>query len=369
MNLLDTLISALDKRRESDHVPRTATAPVSVVKKPGSQSKEPRTVYDVNGRPQTLGRLFNKGGEGHIYPLADNGDVLVKHYNKRTLKRAMNRRLMEKVETMRQMEKMLASDRFGWPRILVYGSDGSWLGYGMLRVEGVQMQTLCQPRLIAERLPHWSRREVVKCAKSFVDLIDYAHKNGVVVGDINPGNFLVDPVYCEVRGIDCDSYQVECNGSYYPCPVGIPMLLAPELLDGVDYSTVHRTVEQELFSVAVMLFRMLMLGLHPYSRTYGEDPVANLKSGKCALGEGAGSRLPLGPWYNVWSHLPFYMKTLFVTAFRDGHSDPSVRPSLAEWKDAFNRYENDLGKGWMDWHMVPAKPKSKAYQGSRDIER
>jgi len=144
------------------------------------------------------------------------------------------------------------------------------------------------------------------------------------------------------------------------------MLMAPELLS-VDYSNVRRTVDHELFAVAIMLFRMLMLGLHPYSRTYGEDPVKNLKSGQCALGLGCGFRLPEGPWYRIWSHLPRYMKERFIQTFRDGHSDPAERATLNDWSFALERYQNDISKGWFDLSLVPTKPKSSAYKGRKPI--
>ncbi len=329
----------------------------------GARSKtrsEPKLVFDRNGIERRLGPLMAKGGEGKVYPLADHQDVLVKIYHVRARN---GDRLQTKLEAMRQMGPMLNSPLFGWPRLLVFDEAGTWRGYAMRRLAGVQMQTLCQPQLIAERLPHWSRREILKCARSFVSLVGKAHRNQVIIGDINPGNLLVDPQTCEVRGIDCDSYQIAGTTGLHPCPVGVPMLMAPELL-GRDYSRVRRTFEQELFSVAIMLFRMFMLGLHPYSRTYGEDPVANLKSGHCAFGLGAGCRLPRGPWYKIWSHLPFRLKDLFIRTFRDGHGDPAARTLLEEWNDALDEYLERLNKGWFDPHLVPSAPKSSHYRGS-----
>jgi len=332
----------------------------------GDVHGEDMKVYDKHGEPRRLGNIIGKGGEGRVYQLADNPNVLVKVYFPSVRANERGAMIREKLETMISFDKMKEDRRFGWPRILVFDGKGQWIGYAMRRVEGVMMQTLCQPQLVRERIPHWTRREVVRCAANFVGLVRFAHSRNIILGDINPANFLIDPRTCEVRAIDCDSYQVQVDGRFFPCPVGIPMLMAPELL-ATDYSTVRRTVQQELFSVAIMLFRMFMLGLHPYSRTYGSDPIQNLKSGCCALGRGSGYRFPHGPWYNIWSHLPYSMKKLFVRTFRDGHADPSKRVSLDEWFEALSRYQSDIDKGWFDVSLIPREPKSSKYKGKRRV--
>jgi len=335
----------------------------------GNQSHVPEvgaSVYDGNRQVRVLGKLLNKGGEGRIYPLSNNGDVLVKIYHPSVLAHERSAMMRNKLMVMTRMSAMHSGPHFAWPRILIHAADGKWLGYAMRRAPGHQLQTLCQPQLIRERIPHWSRREVVTCAASFVRLVQEAHANAIILGDINPGNFLIDPRNCDVYAIDCDSFQVPDGSNVYPCPVGIPMLMPPELL-ALDYGKTRRTVEQELFAVAIMLFRIFMLGLHPYSRTYGEDPVQNLKSGQCALGKGSGCRLPKGPWYNIWSHLPSYMKELFIRTFRDGHAAPSKRATLEEWAFALHRYHCDMGKGWFDLSLVPQQPKSSAYRGRKPL--
>lgn len=350
--------------------PSHSTAPAA------SSGAEPRArrrgrdgvkrVCDVNGNARELGAALAKGGEGEIFPLRAKDTVLVKTYHKH-IAGARGTKIEQKLTAMKTIDQLRSSSRFGWPRTLVYDDSRRFRGYAMHRMHGVSMQTLCQPQLLKERLPNWSRREVITCARSFICLVRTAHENGAILGDIQPANFLIDPKTALVRGIDCDSYQVTANGKTYPCPVGIPMLLPPELI-GCELRKVNRTVEHDLFSVGIMLFRMLTLGLHPYSRTYGSDPVSNLKSGKCALGTGAGARLPAGPWYNIWSHLSYAIKEQFITTFREGHSDPSRRTTLDEWDRVFKDYEHQMSRGWVDLHLVPSQPKSSKHRGNGDAQ-
>jgi DNA-binding helix-hairpin-helix protein with protein kinase domain len=370
--ILDTL--KLINRTDSSPSPLPQGVPASVrpcrtcaetaVSITHAQEYPNELVYARNGDSRQLGELLGKGGEGRVYLLGAHSDALVKLYHPNVLNGARSNATRAKLEAMIANPVMQKTSCFAWPRMLVFSKRGDWIGYAMRRVTGHQLQTLCQPLLIGERLPHWSRAEVITCALSFVDVIRSAHRQGIILGDINPANFLIDPHTCQVGAIDCDSYQVRGQDQTFMCPVGIPMLLAPELL-ARDYGRTERTPQQELFSVAIMLFRMFMLGLHPYSRTYGTDPVENLKSGACALGIGSGQRLPAGPWYSIWSHLPGYVKGTFIRAFREGHASPGERPTLDEWTENLRRYRSDMGKGWFVRTLIPQQPKSSKYRGRK----
>jgi DNA-binding helix-hairpin-helix protein with protein kinase domain len=331
---------------------------------PGSAGESPVTaVCDRTGAVRPLGPALGRGGEGTVHVLAGNPGVLVKLYPRETLAGPRAAQLRCKLEAMPALESMRRDPSFAWPRTLVFDRCGRWRGFAMRRVRGYSLQTLCQPGLTAERLPGWSRRETAAAARSFVRLLERAHGRGVILGDVHPGNFVVDPGSCAVSGIDCDSYQIEHGKRLFPCTVGVPLLTAPELL-GADRSVLRRTVEQELFSAAVMLFRMFMLGLHPYSRVGGRDPVAGLRAGVCALGRGSGQRLPEGPWYRMWSHLPYYIKEEFITTFREGHRDPSRRTPLGRWEELLHRYAGDLDRGYLSDSLMPAAPKPDRYRGA-----
>ena len=73
--------------------------------------------------------------------------------------------------------------------------------------------------------------------------------------------------------IDCDSYQVDS----FPCPVGTQEFTPPEL-QGVDFRYRLRDVNNELFSLAVMLFTILMPGQKPYAAKDNGDIIENIKN-------------------------------------------------------------------------------------------
>ena len=100
----------------------------------------------------------------------------------------------------------------------------------------------------------------------------------------------------------------------------------------------ERNIHQLEFGVAIIVFNLLMCGLHPYSyydpsnQSACGNPDENLLKGRCPLGRGAGCRLPVGNWYNLWSWLTRNIKEAFINTFRDGHSNPARRTNLDAWE-------------------------------------
>lgn len=322
------------------------------------------TVYSASGQPEQLGRELARGGEGAVHLLPGRPGVLVKLYFPQRL--AADPGLADKLRAMAAIP--LRDDRrFAWPRMTVHNASGRVTGFAMRQVAGLSFQTFCQPRLVLDKLPGWRRARSVAVARSFVGLLRTLHSHGAIAGDINPANFLFSPDTCEATCLDCDSYQVSTGGRIHLCRVGVPELQPPELQAG--FSGITRTVEHERFCAAVMLFRLLMLGLHPYSHRDGGHPVENLRKGRIPFDPGAGKadrvRFPEGRWQPMWSHLPYAVKTLFIRAFADGHADPSARPGLDEWEQILQRYADELGRGWHSDELMPAAPKLPKPQKSR----
>lgn len=312
-----------------------------------------------------LGPMLKDGGEGAIYPLVDDPSKLVKLYHSDICGRSERvQRLKEKINRMIGIDQLRDHRRFAWPQIEVQNKNNQWVGFAMRRCEGYDLHSFGLPRLFLERFHGWNRRDLAVLALNIVHGTSFLHNSGVMIGDINPGNFMVHPSEPKVFFIDCDSYQVNHNGRIYPCEGKMDLFTAPEFQD-VDLLHTPRSVEQELFGIAVILFHVLMLGMHPYSRVMGEDPVRNLRSGACALGKGSGCQLPKGPWYNLWSHLSFRVKNAFIKAFRDGHSNPRQRPTLDEWSEVLQAYiaEMDQGKHVID--LIPGSSKQPTYKGKK----
>ena len=283
--------------------------------------------YDENGVSIKLIKKLGSGGEGAAYITSDG--IVCKIYTKIT---------KNKVEKLKLMvSNPIDYDGICWPKKLVYDKNRTIIGYLMNRAEGIELQKMVQvPKLLMDNFPHWKRIHLVRLCLAILDKIKYLHDKNIILGDINPLNLLVKDENT-VYFIDTDSYQI----GNYPCPVGTPEFTAPEII-GRDYKTFLRTFEHEYFAVAVLLFKILMLGKHPYSHIGGGNPIENIKKGTFPYGPGDKDEMPPGSWGYIWSHLTYKVKDNFCKAFKDGHKNPKIRPNVNDWIHVLEKYKNVL---------------------------
>ncbi len=168
---------------------------------------------------------------------------------------------------------------------------------------------------------------------------------GYVIGDLNESNLLVSNSAL-VTVIDCDSMQVPKGNSrgVFRCPVGKPEYTAPEL-QGRIFSDMDRNEHQDHFALAVVIFLLLMEGVHPFSGVWRGpgDPKTieeNIRTSNCTY---IGSP-NIGPMPSAISFatLPARLRVLMLRCFREGHKSPAQRPSASEWKEALGDAERNL---------------------------
>jgi DNA-binding helix-hairpin-helix protein with protein kinase domain len=222
----------------------------------------------------------------------------------------------------------------------------------------IPLKYLAHTQLYEKKFPGITRENIVNLMINLIDTVSKLHELEVYLGDINLENVLCDSTTWNVSLIDADSYQV----GDYPCPVGRPEM-TPLEHHGKDFSSVKRTKESDCFSLAILMFHCFMLGRHPYDNIGGGNPVENLEKGRFPYGTGGmapgrDGAIPPGNWYNLWSHLSFKLKSLFIKTFKDGASDPSSRASLSEWKTALQDYSYNIKSGYNTNEVFPRTPKS-----------
>lgn len=309
----------------------------------GSQPEDGGQVdaYDMNGNRLELGAREYKtsGGEGAVYSFPKNPRVLVKIYKKSKLetpdkKRAIHARIID----MAGNNKISNQANMAWPLMPVFDANKNVIGFAMRKCEGNSLLALRGPANIRKHFPTWNRRNLVETALDFVQKVKLLANNGVLINDFNPANFLVD-AKGRVSFIDCDSYQVPAaRGGVHISRTYYPSYSAPELIRKQSLLGQPRNIHHVEFGVALIVFHIVMCGLHPYTYfdpTHQSDcgtPDENLLKGRCPLGIGAGCKMPPGNWYNLWSHLTCSLKTAFITTFRDGHNDLNRRITLDQWE-------------------------------------
>lgn len=306
-------------------------------------------VLDSSGQVQPLGEEIARGGEGAAYALAARPSVVVKIYHDDVLA-WRGAALREKVEAMLDLRRTFKDTPVVWPAIAVFDDRETWRGYAMRRANGVPLSKLAHPMLCLRHVPDLNRLHVARFLAAIARALGSLHGAGVCLGDINLNNFLYDHATGTVTLINCDSYQLTVATKTYPCIVGAPDMIPPEH-HGVNLSVVRRTPESDYFSLAILVFRCLMLGRHPYDFVGGGTVVENLRRGHFPYGVGGvapgreGS-IPPGPWYLIWSHMSFELKALLIRTLKDGAVDPSQRARSDEWSSSLERYATGLTKGY-----------------------
>ncbi len=305
----------------------------AVLAKPDTQGTV--TVYDPKGVPLRLNRgdEVAHGGEGVIYRFARNNGILIKVCKKETLEDASKLSLFRnRLNAMMKLEDCRNADFLAWPLMPVMDKRSGAVGFVMRKCTGRTLRALLAPVQVKRFFPGWNRIQVAQVALNFLDAVRMLARHRVLVNDFNPGNFLVDG-RGTVRLIDCDSFQIPVEGGEpFMTRTFTPEFTAPELLLHPELFNQPRTPEQVRFSLAVVIYMVLMSGLHPYARCGGGDPAENLKSGKCPLDRDSGVRMPVS-WYKSVSWLTPGLKECFLKMFRDGFAHPSQRPLLGELRN------------------------------------
>ncbi len=324
-----------------------------------------RTVYDPTGAALVLKKtdVLAHGGEGVIYKFAKNPAFLIKVCKDDTLRDARKlAAFRDRLNAMLALEECRNATFLAWPLMPVFDGDKHVIGFVMRKTSGRTLRALYAPCQVRRFFPGWDRLSVTKVALNLVNAVQMLARHRVLVNDFNPDNFLIDS-FGQVRLIDCDSFQIPGAGenqNTFLTRTFTPEYTAPELLFHPELFNRERTPEQVRFSLAVVVYMILMSGLHPYAQCGGSDPVENLKSGKCPLARRDGVRLPVG-WFKSVSWLTPGLKHLFIRMFVDGHHEPLKRPMLGELKIELENFINVMrsSKNPNQRAILPEKVKRK----------
>lgn len=300
-------------------------------------------VIAVRNNTQRQIRLLEElgaGGEGSVYKTNMAGFV-AKIYKPEKITRMR----YEKLQLMLTKDINCAGVCF--PVALILNQRSEFVGYLMQAAKGRDLgKSIFMPMLLSKYFPQWNKIDTVQLCVTILQKLKYLHDRNVILGDINPYNILVvSPT--EVYFVDTDSYQVEG----FICPVGMPIFTAPELhKKNSQYGL--RTLGNENFAVATLLFMIMLPGKPPYAMQDGGGIVENIVNGEFSypLGELKTGKAPKGPWRYCWSHLIYKIKeTFYETFWRDGaFHDEKKRPGSGHWLRLFEYYLELLKNGKLE---------------------
>ena len=342
------IIDSFSLKRTESRTPLTArkvsvlpvtTMPDTLLKRsviPGINDK----VYAESGRVYTLTKFISSGGEGSVFATDVPGRV-AKIYNDQSC----TARRREKIRLMVSSRLNFKGICFPF-EVLNNSRSGEFTGFIMEEAKGRPLTCLKMPQKdFLDAFPSWKKDDLVCLSISILKRIKYLHDHDVLMGDISLKNIMFVSPY-EVYFIDTDSYQYKS----YPCYVGTDEFVAPELF-GRNLSDVMRTEGNENFSVATLLFMLMMQGKQPYAHQGGSQSAADIKA--MIFPYGTGERpvpgnvwelQPIGSWRYIWSHLTNRLKNAFIDTFRkDGRNNTeSTRFSVNDWLTLMYAYHTAM---------------------------
>ena len=315
------------------------------------------------GRYQKEYHLIEKkkkkaGGEGATYEVEGRPDLLAKLYNPDQID--------EKHEIKERREKLLAMLDMGfdcryedgkllaaWPEDILFDSSGTVRGHVMPLARNMKSIIWAIRQEDREVLfsDHYSWWKSVAMAHNLCLAVELMHSRGVVIGDMNTNNILVN-ADGDVTLIDTDSFDFSYNGQRFKCRVGFPEVLPPEL-QGRDLTdpSVEFTEKTDCFSLAIHVFTLLCNNCHPFgclnmNKVHGStsrpDQEGNILRGYCPYVTGASGETALDALdMNVF---PGEIRDLFdrtftytaATAVRE--ETIARRPSAREWRIALEEF-------------------------------
>jgi DNA-binding helix-hairpin-helix protein with protein kinase domain len=294
--------------------------------------------FDVPPRP------LGQGGEAAVFAvhdLRDQPELVAKVYHKPTDRHAFKLQAMIASPPADPMaQRGLVS--IAWPTDRLLDPDRRVVGFVMPRVEGaLPLFEVFNPRSRLQNCPLFHFKRLLRTAHNLAAAVQAVHDRGYVVGDLNESNGLVNPLDGLVTLVDTDSFQVRSSGHVFRCPVGKPEY-TPAELQGVNFAEVDREPEHDAFALGILVFQLLMQGIHPFSGCYtgnGEPPaLANrIRAGDWPYADGRRGAYRPNPHAPPWETLPASVRGLLRRCFVDGHGKPTARPAAGAWRETLRQ--------------------------------
>lgn len=322
----------------------------------GTINKQEETILDKpkllteGGRYIYTGELLGSGGEGSVYKILGMPGKVAKIYKDNVDLEKKERHIDAFFQNAvpKQIDNILIATI---PEEKLYLKDGNFIGYIMPQASS-QFKIYDVMRESQERakyFPELDYRGLIVIAYNLAEIVHVLHKHNIVVGDMNMGNISVD-TDGTVCLIDADSFDIKDTktGERFPCSVGTPELLPPEL-QGVGKVKGLFTKQSDYFSLAVIIFRLLMNNADPFGGINFANEISApmvsvnnpIRNGECPyVKEVPGTDIP--EWVPEFQMLPDKIRGLFSRVFNYSKDDYcetiNNRPNAEEWMEALMEF-------------------------------
>lgn len=301
------------------------------------------TVMTGKQQPIVLVKRISSGAEGMVFT-TDNPKIVAKIYHRNQITPLRWSKLT------RMVSMGIKSIGICWPQDLLFYK-GVPVGYTMILGKGKTLGNVFDgPDAMVNNFPKWKRIDVVETLIELLEKYLYLHMHDIIAGDIQMKNALLyssNSVYL----IDMDSVQV----GNLPCPVGTEEFTDPALW-GKNFSGFLRRLEDEDYSIAMLVFSILFCGLHPYATRNGAETLREEileKNFPYTLDDSDEEHIPRGGYNYIWRYLPGRIRGMLYAVFAQGKKVEAI-----EWYDAVVEYKDMLaGNKFEDEEAYKVFPK------------
>lgn len=312
-------------------------------------------VFDAEARALHLLPGGRAGGEGTVSRIPGDPHRCAKIYHPDQLTRERAEKIRAMVENPPDDPTFEARGHrsLAWPEVTLYhdARRTQFAGFLMPLLDTRVFQashTYYDPEDRLRRFGGgFTFRHLITVASNLASAVTAVHERGHRVGDLRETNLFVSPTAL-VTVLDCDSMQVRDgrSGEIFFARVGTGEYLPPEL-QGADFGRVdHDRTGSDRFALAVLVFKLLLNGVHPFqSRGPAVDdaPSTEAKIKKGLFPYAAGVRGATPPGYALpFGLLAPRLQELCLRCFVGGRGSAAARPAPGDWLEGLEEARSAL---------------------------
>lgn len=238
------------------------------------------------------------------------------------------------------------NDSLAWPLAILFNQNKKFVGFLMRKLESSNYRQWLELTNIKDRRnvsSDFDVRYALNSCKNLAVAIQSVHNEGNYLGDINESNIFVKDD-STVFIIDTDSAQIRGKGEIFPCEVGKPEYLAPELSNGGKLREKERTAASDTYAFGVAAFQMITGGSHPTDGIFVSDDDPPNVTEKIRQGILPGLDPSSAPQYKAVKRIPVdaipsALRSIFIQTFS---VSPEHRASLPQFIHTLDDVLNNL---------------------------
>ncbi len=227
---------------------------------------------DGHFEKEKLGNVLNKGGAaGKILQDISHPNLVAKIFHDRNKSYTNRQKLEAMLHNRPNIPPIVYDDKtyvqIAWPEAVLEDDEGFCVGYLMPLIntdEAVSLDHLMQKAVRRKLGLSESYANRLYAAYNVASMVAALHRCGHYIVDLKPANVSVYKENMLVAMFDCDGFSIKGENGRYPSEFVSEEYIYPE---GMEQSCEEMGEEQDKFALAVIIFKLLNNGIHPFSGT------------------------------------------------------------------------------------------------------